>query len=102
MGGTIPDALRNKVAKFKGMTTFDVMDRLEQLCTNLSGSDQNPPEAYNFVCPICESFMFYLIVDIPGQNKPHTVSCQHCKSKSGKRTVECAKIELLFSLKHRG
>lgn len=98
--GKIPEALISKVKRFENMVNFNIIEKLEKICKDMYISDKISPQAFDYVCPICESYMFYIYYINPGKNKPFTTECLNCKSNSSKRTLDCAKMELLFSLKH--
>jgi rubrerythrin len=98
--GKIPIALLEKVKKFEKMLSFNVLNKLEQICDGFKISAENPPQAFDYVCPICEAFLFYIYVSVPEKNKKNITECPYCKSQSSKRTVESTNLELLFSLKH--
>jgi transcription elongation factor Elf1 len=88
------------IEKHQKLAQGDLVQKYYEIAKKFRCKDKSQIEIYNFVCPICESYMSYLIMVDPAKQAPHQVECANCNSRSSQRAVDCVDLKLFFFLKH--
>jgi hypothetical protein len=85
------------IDKYKKFAAVDLKKKYEEIKKRIGGKNAKNLGIYEFVCPICESYMSFLLVSDPKKNREKEIGCSVC---SHKRKVNCDEIHLFFFLKH--